>query len=84
LAIDVALDFALGPSIVDVDNGQHVPATRLKLVLDAVLETLPFDFGRRQDEATSNKVSRIAQAFTGPETVKVRFLSLYVHGIDRI
>ena len=41
LAVDEHLDLALGPPVVDVHHGQHVPAPRLELVLHAVLEPAP-------------------------------------------
>ena len=42
LAVDEDLDLRLGPPVVDVDNGQHVPPPWLELVLDTVLVALAF------------------------------------------
>ena len=42
LAVDEDLDLRLGPSVVDVDNGQHVPPPGLELVFDTVLVALAF------------------------------------------
>ena len=84
LAVDEALDLALGPPIVDVDHGQHVPASRLELVLDAVLEPFAAHFGRGEDQTAAHKVSRIAQTFARSEAVEVGLLAFDVHGVDRV
>ena len=41
LTVDEDLDLRLGPSVVDVDDGQHVPLPRLELILHTVLVTFP-------------------------------------------
>jgi len=45
LAVDEAFDLALGPPIVDVDDGQHVPLPGLEFILQAMLESFAFNFG---------------------------------------
>ena len=80
LAVDEDLDLRLGPSVVDVDNGQHVPPPWLELVLDTVLVALPLhlemSLSRPQpmvsdiylhageNKTISDKVSRVSHAFT--------------------
>lgn len=69
LTVDQALDLTLGPAVVDVHDGDHVPLARLKLVLDAVLETLALDLHRRQHEAVADEVGRIADTLGRFEAV---------------
>ena len=84
LAVDKALDLALGPPVVNVHDGQHVPAARLELVLDTVLESFAFHFGRRQHQTIAHEVGRVAESFARPETVQVRLFTLDIHRVDRV
>lgn len=70
LTVDQALDLTLGPAVVDVHDGDHVPLARLELVLDAVLETLALDLHRRQHQAVADEVRRVADALGRFEAVK--------------
>ena len=47
LAVDEALDLGLGPPVIDVDDGEHKPFSRLELVFDAML--IAFAFYLRKD-----------------------------------
>ena len=63
LPVNKALDFRLCPPIVNIDNGQHVPFSRLKFVLDAMLVPFAFHFHRGQHETIAHKMSRITDPF---------------------
>jgi hypothetical protein len=41
------LDLGLGPPVVDVHDGEHVPLPGLELVLHTVLEPLPLNLRKR-------------------------------------
>lgn len=41
--IQYYLNLRFGPSVVNVDYGQHVPLARLELIFDTMLVALPFD-----------------------------------------
>ena len=80
LAVDEDLDLRLGPSVVNVDDGQHVPPPWLELVLHTVLVALPFHLQNLvmktsadvpdiylhagENQTVSDKVSRVSHAFT--------------------
>ncbi len=76
LAVDEALDLALGPPVVDVHDGEHEPPPRLELVLDAVLVALALHLHGGEDEAVAHKVGRVAHALGRLEAGKKCFVLL--------
>ena len=69
LSVNETLDFRLGPPIVDVNNGQHVPLSGLKLVLDTMLVPFPLHFHGSEHQTIPNEMSRITHSFRSFEAV---------------
>ena len=72
LSVNETLDFRLGPAIVDVNNGKHVPLSGLELILDTMLVPFSLHFHGGKHKTIAHEMSRIAHSFRCLKAAKER------------
>ena len=70
LSVDETLYFRLGPPVVNVNNGQHVPLSGLELILDTMLVPFSLHFHGGQYKTIAHEMSRIPHSFRCLKAVK--------------